>query len=90
MVPLSSEEEVQHYKYQVSLSYPGFVGRHHITLTGYYDLDQEQKVTAFSLNLEGLPREVSPIEDSDNLYQRFLNGEALLERASVDNQKDCE
>ena len=90
MVPLSSEEEVLHYKYQVSLSYPGFVVRHHITLTGYYDLDQEQKVTAFSLNLEGLPGEVSPIEDSDNLYQRFLNGEALLERASVDNQKDCE
>jgi len=48
MVPLSSEEEVLHYKYQVSLSYPGFVVRHHITLTGYYDLDQEQKVTAFS------------------------------------------
>ena len=62
MVPLSSEEEVLHYKYQVRLSYPGFVVRHHITLTGYYDLDQEQKVTAFSLDLDGLPGDMFLIE----------------------------
>ncbi len=70
MVPLSSEEEVLHYKYQVSLSYPGFVVRHHITLTGYYDLDQEQKVTAFSLDLDGLPGDISSIEDMSSSFSR--------------------
>ena len=68
-VPLSSEE-VLHYKYQVSLSYPGFVVRHHITLTGYYDLDQEQKVTAFSLDLEGLPGDISSIEDMSSSFSQ--------------------